>query len=99
MNGENWPAAGFADPAVNEGENGLGPQPSSIVIGEVLTTGVGEAQDVRSTCVVYLPQRGGVASDAFEPPGNCTSMRENGSCGVLSKVAVSWPVAGSRSTL
>jgi hypothetical protein len=98
-NGEFWPASGLVVPAVNDGANAGGLQAPSIVIGESSATGSGDAHEVISTCVLYVPQLAGVASGAADPPWNATCNRENGSWGVLSNVATSWPLSGSRSTL
>ena len=50
---------------------------------------------VSSAVAVLVPQVVGVASAPRGPPKNERLNCENGSCGALSIVAVTWPVAGS----
>ena len=52
----------------------------------------------RSVVVVKSPQVCGVASAARGPPRKSSVKSSNGSCGLSSKVAVSWPVCGSACT-
>ncbi len=98
-NGLNEPAALLTVPAANDGAKPLA-QPEPIVNGRTngLTGEPGCAQEANDALAAYWPHVAGVASAARSPLKKWSFMSSNGSCGFSSKVAVSWPVAGSAVT-
>ena len=96
-NGVNAPASVLVDPAVNEGENPV-TQPALIENESVGEAAAAPFQGVRADVAVNDPQLSGVATAARAPPKKSSLKSLNGSCGLLSNVVTSCPLAGLGTT-